>query len=214
MNVYIINDGVLTYLKPQPFLLEKQMQKLIEDNLSRISGLELVKSEFRIKKNRIDTYAYNPRLNAFVVIEYKRDKNYSVIDQGIAYLKFMNEHKADFLVEYNTKTCSRLKISDIKWYNSYVIFAAPEFTAHQVNAAGYKNLKIILWLVKYYGGSVLSINEIANNIRAELGDPVPKIQSAGLRIPQSWQNEPLWNEIKMIGSEAGKSRKPRELFTG
>ncbi len=130
MNIYSFQNGVLIYRKPEAFKLEKHMQRLIEENLSSISELELIKSEFIIKNNRIDTLAYNQRLKAFVIIEYKRDKNYSVIDQGISYLNFMNDNKADFLLEYNAKTGSQLKKKDVRWKNSYVIFSAPEFTAH------------------------------------------------------------------------------------
>jgi len=136
MNIYTIGSGKLTYLKPGAFRLEKHLQKLIEDNLSGISELALIKSEFIIKNKRIDTFAYNPRLRAFVIIEYKRGINYSVIDQGIAYLKFMHENKAEFIVEYNEKTGSSISRKDIKWKNSYVIFCSPHFTPHQMSAAG------------------------------------------------------------------------------
>ncbi|MDR3275544.1 MAG: hypothetical protein LBS81_06295 [Endomicrobium sp.] len=38
--------------------------------------------------------------SAFVVIEYKRDKNPSVVDQGFTYLNFMLNNKSDFILEY------------------------------------------------------------------------------------------------------------------
>jgi hypothetical protein len=45
--------------------------------------------------------AYDPQACAFIIIEYKRDKNISVVDQGFTYLSLMLENKADFIVEYN-----------------------------------------------------------------------------------------------------------------
>ena len=63
-------------------------------------GLTLVKSEFTIKNKRIDTLAYDEQTKAFVIIEVKRDKNLSVVDQGFTYLSLMLENKADFIVEY------------------------------------------------------------------------------------------------------------------
>jgi len=195
MNIYTIQNGVLTYQKPEPFRLEKQMQQLIENNLSSISELELVKSEFIIKNKRIDTLAYNSRLKAFVIIEYKRDKNYSVIDQGIAYLKFMLENKAEFLLEYNEKTGSTISRKDIKWKNSYVIFASPHFTEHQRNAASYKDMRIILWEVTLYGGEILAISEITG----QSCDDVNNSASAKERSDQNWMTDPLWNNIKKIG---------------
>jgi RecB family endonuclease NucS len=52
-------------------------------------GLVLVKSEFTIKNKRIDTLAYDPQACAFIIIEYKRDKNISVVGQGFTYLRLM-----------------------------------------------------------------------------------------------------------------------------
>jgi hypothetical protein len=45
--------------------------------------------------------AYDAQACAFIIIEYKRDKNISVVDQGFTYLSLMLENKADFIVEYN-----------------------------------------------------------------------------------------------------------------
>ncbi len=72
----------ISEVKEKPFKLEKEIQKLFEANLNSIMGLEFVKSEFTIKNKRIDTLAFDTQSNAFIIIEYKRDKNMSVVDQG------------------------------------------------------------------------------------------------------------------------------------
>jgi RecB family endonuclease NucS len=64
-----------------------------------VIDLTLVRSEFAIKSRRIDTLAFDETSKAFIIIEYKRDKNISVIDQGFTYLGLMLENKADFIVE-------------------------------------------------------------------------------------------------------------------
>ncbi len=51
-------------------------------------GLLFVKSEFTIKNKRIDTLAYDKQTKAFIIIEYKRDKNFIVVDQVLILLKF------------------------------------------------------------------------------------------------------------------------------
>jgi len=38
------------------------------------------------------------------MIEYKKDKNFSVIDQGVAYLNLMLDNKSDFILEYNERS--------------------------------------------------------------------------------------------------------------
>ena len=78
MTLYTHQTGELKAIKEKPFKLEKDIQQVFEKNLGTIMGLELVKSEFSIKNRRIDTLAYDPEAHAFIIIEYKRDKNYSV----------------------------------------------------------------------------------------------------------------------------------------
>ena len=71
------------------------MQTLVESNLQTIFTLMIVRSEFDLHGFRIDTLAFDKESKAFVIIEYKKDRNLSVVDQGIAYLNLMLNNKAD-----------------------------------------------------------------------------------------------------------------------
>jgi RecB family endonuclease NucS len=82
MVLFAINKDKLNPIKEEKFKLEKHIQQLTEDNLSMIFGLDFIKSEFSLHDFRIDSLAFDKESNSFVIIEYKRDKNYSVIDQG------------------------------------------------------------------------------------------------------------------------------------
>lgn len=81
MILYNNNSASLTQVKEKSFKLEKEIQNIFENNLQELMSLQLVKSEFAIKSKRIDSLAYDKQTNAFIIIEYKRDKNYSVVDQ-------------------------------------------------------------------------------------------------------------------------------------
>ena len=83
MQLYQLENTALTEVHENAFKLEREMQAVFEQNLQLLMGLTLVKGEFTIKNKRIDTLAYSAEMNAFVIIEYKRDKNSSVFDQGI-----------------------------------------------------------------------------------------------------------------------------------
>ena len=96
-------------IKEHPFSLEKEIQSITEENLKTVFGLHFVKSEFSLNNFRIDTLAYDEEAGTFVIIEYKRDKNFSVIDQGYAYLSLMLNNKADFILEYNESSEGRLR---------------------------------------------------------------------------------------------------------
>ena len=68
-------------IKEQKIPLEKDMQNVVENNLEEIFGFDFVSSEFTVDNFRIDTFAYNPDTNSFIVIEYKKDRSFSVVDQ-------------------------------------------------------------------------------------------------------------------------------------
>ena len=97
MDLYRLEGQTVQALKDVPFKLEKDMQALFETHLPQLMGWQVVKSEFRLKQFRFDTLAFDAEKQAFVVIEYKRDKNHSVVDQGVAYLNAMLEYKDSLL---------------------------------------------------------------------------------------------------------------------
>jgi predicted transport protein len=159
MALYKI-DKKLEYIKEKTFKLEKEIQDLTEQNLKLIFGLDFVKSEFALNNFRIDTLAFDYDSNSFVIIEYKRDKNFSVIDQGYAYLSLMLNNKADFILEYNEKQGKLLKRADVDWSQSRVMFISPGFTNYQREAINFKDLPIELWEVKRFDNDTVSYDQI------------------------------------------------------
>jgi hypothetical protein len=100
---------------------------------------------------------------AFVIIEYKKDRNFSVVEQRMAYLNLMLRYKSDFIVEYNERSSSplpNLKRGDIDWSQSRIIFIAPEFTKYQENAIRFKDFAIQLWEVHKYSADLLIFTEV------------------------------------------------------
>ena len=93
MPIFKIANNKLTRVQEEKFKLEKDLQKITEENLSEIFGLEFVAGFLNkqpiIKNFEFDTLAFDPELNSFVVIEYKKEKSFSVIDQGFNYLALM-----------------------------------------------------------------------------------------------------------------------------
>lgn len=159
MALYKIEKS-LKYIKEKPFRLEKEIQDLTEQNLKTILDLEFVKSEFALNNFRIDTLAFDIEANAFVIIEYKRDKNFSVIDQGYAYLSLMLNNKADFILEFNESQNRTLKRTDVDWSQSRVLFVSPKFTNYQREAINFKDLPIELWEIKRFENETISFEQI------------------------------------------------------
>ena len=206
MILYSNQAGKLKELKEQSFKLEKDIQKLFEVNLNAIMGLELVKNEFTIKNKRIDTLAFDQEAKAFIIIEYKRDKNHSVVDQGVSYLNLMLEYKADFIIEYNESLKKNLKRDDVDWSQTRVAFVSTSFTENQIQATNFKDLAIELWEIKQYENETVMVRSIKKSAAA------PSIkQIAG----QSETLQQVAKEIKVYTEEdhtRNKSDDVQELY--
>jgi predicted transport protein len=174
----IDNNTKLQLIKEKPFKLEKDIQKITELNLKEIFGLEFVCSEFTVKNFRIDTLAYDRESNSFVIIEYKKDKNFSVIDQGFAYLSCMLNNKSDFILEYNEHNKNSLKREDIDWSQSKIVFISSSFTIYQKEAINFNDLPIELWEVKRYCNNTISYQQIINKGSQESIRAISKLDSS------------------------------------
>ena len=78
--------------------LEKSLQTLIEKNLETMFGIRFLKTEYRTGKlhgGRIDTLGLDED-GCPVILEYKRALNENVINQGLFYLDWLLDHKAEF----------------------------------------------------------------------------------------------------------------------
>jgi predicted transport protein len=159
MSLYKLNDQHLTPIKSIDFKLERDLQRLLEANLQSLFGLEFIATEFAFNNLRLDTIAYDPENNCFVVIEYKRDKSSSVVDQGYAYLSLVLNNQAEFVLAYNQKTKTTHQKQDFDWSATRVIFVASRFTPHQLEAINFKDLPFELWEVQPYEGDLLRIEQ-------------------------------------------------------
>jgi len=157
MKLYTLQNKQIKPISIKPFRLEKEIQQVIEDNLYELFSLELVKSEFKITNFRIDTLGFDRESKSFVIIEYKKDKNYSVIDQGYTYLSLMLNNKSDFILEFNENCKGSLKRSDVDWTQSRVIFISPQFSDYQTNSVNFKDAPFELWEIKRFENNLISM---------------------------------------------------------
>lgn len=206
MAIYINKNSNLKKVEENAFKLEKEIQNLFEKNLYTLTKLTLVKSEFTIKDKRFDTLAFDEQSKAFIIIEYKRDKNVSVVDQGFTYLNLMLENKAEFIIEYNERLGKKLKRDDVDWSQTRVVFVSTFFTDNQIQATNFKDIAIELWEVKRYDHDIISINPIKKSKSAESIKPLVEKNAALKKIT---------NEIKVYtedGHLAGASEENVELY--
>ena len=168
MPIYHINKENLTEISETQFDLEKDIQTLVEGNMKTIFNLEFVTSEFELDRLRIDSLGFDKQSKSFTIIEYKREKNFSVIDQGYAYLSLLLNNKAEFILKFNeNKNEEFLKKDSVDWSQSRVIFISPMFTPYQRKAIEFKDLPIELWEVKKYSNQTVLFNQIQAPSKSE-----------------------------------------------
>lgn len=203
MTIYTIKNQTLSEVAEKPFALERDIQTLFEANLEQIMGLKLIRSEFTIKNKRIDTLAYDEQSNAFIIIEYKKEKNYSVVDQGFTYLALMLENKADFVLEYQEQCQRPLKLNDVDWSQVRVVFVSPSFTENQKQATNFKDIAIELWEVKRFANHTVLIQPIKKSKSAAsikpLTDKTPALKTIG-------------DEIKIYSEEDHRANTTEAMF--
>lgn len=168
MPIFKIDDSTnLSKINSLNFALEKELQLLVEQNIREIFGLDLVKSEFQLKDLRIDTLAFDNETRSFTIIEYKKDRDYSVIDQGFSYLALLLNNKEAFRLIYVEKINVLKRDDEIDWSQSKIIFASPFFSLYQKKAIEFKDLPIELWEVKRYDNHTIEFNQIQPSERRE-----------------------------------------------
>lgn len=137
---------------------------MFETNLEQLTGYQFVCSEFQIKNKRIDTIAFDTETGSFVIIEYKRDKNYGLFDQGLAYLSLILQHKNDVFRKYQEIDNS---LNDVNWSQTRVVFVSPVFSDTQIEAVNFKDLPIELLRIKKFENEIVIVEEIEKSEDAE-----------------------------------------------
>ena len=161
MRLFKVNSNrSLSLVKETEISKEKVMQEITERNLQLVFGLDFVCTEFSVDSFRLDTLAFDPESKSFVIIEYKKTENRSVIDQGYAYLGKMLDRKADFVLQYNLVNQKNLQISDIDWAQSRVYFVSTAFNSYQLGSLIFNDLPISLWEIKFYSDNHMSYRRI------------------------------------------------------
>ena len=154
-------------IEGQSVAIEKSLQTLLENHLEAFLGVRLVKSEHPTGKThggRIDTLGIDEN-DSPVIIEYKRSLNENVINQGLYYLDWLLDHKAEFVL-LTQKVDHKLTEDDIDWGGARLLCIAGEFTKFDEHAVKQINRNIELIRYRRYGNELLLL-ELVN---ASTGD--------------------------------------------
>ena len=158
--IYRNVKGRLFRVEHSNFRLEKDLQQVVENNVDTLFGLVFLETEFVLNDFRFDTVAFDNENSSFVIIEYKRGKNESLVDQGFAYLNTVLDRKADLVLLYNRKVNANRQVSDFNWEMTRLYFVSPQFTQYQKNAIGFQQLPFRLFEIKKYADELVTVDEV------------------------------------------------------
>ncbi|MCH5349628.1 MAG: DUF91 domain-containing protein, partial [Oscillospiraceae bacterium] len=112
-----------------------------------------LKSEYAITNGRMDSIGIDEN-NSPVIFEYKRSQNENVINQGLFYLDWLLDHKADFKLLVIEKLGMEAANS-IDWSVPCVICIAHDFTKYDIHAVNQMQRNIKLVSYRKYGKDLI-----------------------------------------------------------
>jgi len=166
IKLFRVQGNKVTELDGQSVAVEKSLQTLIEGHLDAFLGVRLLASEYTTGKThggRIDTLGIDEN-GCPVIIEYKRATNENVINQGLFYLDWLLDHKAEFKL----LVLERLGKDDadaIEWSAPRLVCIAGDFTRYAEHAVQQINRNIELIRYRRYGEDLILL-DLVNAVTA------------------------------------------------
>ncbi|MBK5273684.1 MAG: DUF91 domain-containing protein [Desulfuromonadales bacterium] len=156
IKIFRLSGETVTELEGRSAEIEKSLQTLIEKHLESFLGVRFLASEYSTGKThggRIDTLGIDEN-GCPVIIEYKRAMNENVINQGLFYLDWLMDHKAEFkllvLERFGKETTDA-----IEWSTPRLVCIAGDFTKYDSHAVQQMNRNIELIRYRHYGKDLL-----------------------------------------------------------
>ena len=146
--------------------IERELQNIIEKNMFEFFGVRFLQSEYRIDNGRMDSIGIDEN-NCPVIFEYKCHSNENVINQGLFYLNWLLEHKANFKLLVIEKLGIK-EAEKIDWSMPRVICVASDFNKYDEEAIKQINRNVSLIRYKKYDDNLLLFELLNTNTVAPL----------------------------------------------
>jgi predicted transport protein len=152
----------LVEIPGEAYTIEKTLQNNIERNLETMLGVRFLASEYPTGKTysgRIDTLGIDEN-GSPVIIEYKRATNENVINQGLFYLDWLLDHKAEFSLLVEDRF-GKSEVGTINWSTARLVCIANQFLKYDEYAVKQIDRNIELYQYKKFGDSMILL-ELVN----------------------------------------------------
>lgn len=151
MALFKIHNSAVKKLVARDLDLERNLQELFEVNLEEILNIVFLAHEYSTSfGGRIDTLGIDKN-GSPCIIEYKKNQNDNVINQGLSYLRWLLDHKADFEI-----LCQNKKIDiEIDWDSPRVICIAESYNKFDLDTADILPINVELLRYRIYDEDIL-----------------------------------------------------------
>jgi len=153
MALFKINNSKIEKLPITEVSKERDIQRLFEENLLTILNVDFLATEYSTSfGGRMDTLGIDKN-GSPVIIEYKRNHNDNIINQGLSYLRWLLDHKADFEILCRNKNIS----IEIDWTSPRVICVAESYNKFDLDTVEILPIKIELLRYRIYEDNILLV---------------------------------------------------------
>jgi predicted transport protein len=162
MPIFIEKNKELKKQKALSIDKEKVLQELIEKNLMEVLDMHFLETEYVTTfGGRIDTLAIDTN-GSPVIIEYKRNKNDNIINQGLSYLKWLQAQKVEFLEMLVQKRLGKELAERIKidWKNPRIVCIAESYSKFDIDTVEVIPMRIELFKYRFYENSIFSLEPL------------------------------------------------------
>ncbi|WP_329557802.1 DUF5655 domain-containing protein [Streptomyces sp. NBC_00696] len=152
-----------TEVMPRRAEAEADVQGLVEAQMETLLGVRFLASEYGtgpVHGGRIDSLGLDEN-GSPVIVEYKRGVDAGVINQGLYYLSWLMDHRAE--VEHLVR--DRLGVtaaSQVLWSGPRLICIAGDFTRYDVHAVREHRRSIDLVRYRLFGSGLLGLETVSS----------------------------------------------------
>ncbi len=153
IKLFRLDSGTAVELAGSALAIEKNLQALIERNLEAMLGVRFVASEHstgKVHGGRINTLGLDEN-GSPVIVEYKRASNENVINQGLFYLDWLLDHRAEFTLLAMKALGTEIEES-VDWSAPRLVCIAGDFTKYDEHAVSQIGRYIELYRYRSYEG--------------------------------------------------------------
>ncbi|MFE9801467.1 DUF5655 domain-containing protein [Streptomyces goshikiensis] len=162
LRLFDVAGGSAVEISARPAEVERHLQDVVEANMEAMLGVRFLASEYStgpVHRGRIDSLGLDEN-GSPVVVEYKRGRDAGLITQGLFYLAWLTDHRAEFQ-QLVRERFGADAASQVLWSSPRLICVAEDYTRYDLHAVREIRRTIDLVRYSYFGAGLLALEPVA-----------------------------------------------------